>query len=102
MIGLSGLGIGRKARQFEYKPRHFDPDAEQREARRRAILGQEYAQGEYRPGMLIREGRMMRMEGKDKSTSRRGKQTLIRSAVFLVLLVAALYAMVTYMEFFNK
>lgn len=102
MIGLSGFGFRRKPRNFEYKPRHFDPDAEQREARRRAILGDEYAKGEYRPGMLIREGRMMRMESRDRDTNQRKKRTLIRTAVFVVLVVAVLYVMLTYMEQFSQ
>ena len=32
----------RKPRQFEYKPRHFDPEQEAREARKREVLGADY------------------------------------------------------------
>lgn len=102
MLGISGLGFSRKPRQFVYKPRHFDPDAEEREARRRVILGDEYAEGEYRPGMLIREGRMMRMQSRERDMSGRKKRTLIRTAVFVVLVVAVLYMMLTYMEKFSN
>ena len=32
----------RKPRQFEYKPRYFDPEQEAREARKREVLGADY------------------------------------------------------------
>ena len=51
----------RKPRQFEYKPRHFDPEQEAREARKREVLGADYQKAyencdeqEHKPGETIR------------------------------------------------
>lgn len=93
MIGFSGLGGGRKPRSFEYKPRHFDDQAEAREERRRAILGEKYGEGDYQPGVLIREGRMRRLQERERGGQRRTKRTLIRTAIFFILVVAVLYFM---------
>lgn len=87
---------GRKPRQFEYKPRHYDPEAEEREARRRMILGEDYAEGEYRPGMYIRERRLMRMQQADRDRRVRNKRTMIRSIIFLGMAVVIVYFMFTY------
>ncbi|MCL2561659.1 MAG: hypothetical protein FWE10_04990 [Rikenellaceae bacterium] len=38
MIGL-GRVWNRKPRQFDYKPRYFDPEKEQRELRKKQVLG---------------------------------------------------------------
>lgn len=97
MLGLSGLGLGRKPRQFEYKPRHWDPEAEEREARRRMILGDDYAEGAYKPGMYIRERRMLRMQEQDRERTQRSKRTAIRSAIFLGFVVAILWFMYGYL-----
>lgn len=87
---------GRKPRQFEYKPRHYDPEAEEREARRRMILGEDYAEGEYRPGMYIREKRLMRMQQADRDRRVRNKRTMVRSVIFLGMAVVIVYFMFTY------
>lgn len=102
MIGLSGIGFSRKPKQFIYKPRHFDPEAEQREARRRAILGDEATDGEYKPGLLIRESRMRRMQQSSDHTNRKAKSTLIRAAIFILLVVAVLFFMSDMFEVFLK
>ncbi len=94
MLGFSGFG--RKARQFEYKPRYWDPEAEEREARRRRILGEDYAEGEYRPGMYIRERRMLRMQERDQQRTERGRRLAIRTVFFLGGIVAVLYVMFNY------
>lgn len=94
---MSGfIGFGRKPRQFEYKPRHWDPEAEEREARRRQILGDDYAPGEYRPGMYIREKRLLRMQERERERVRRNKRGVIRTVIFLGLVVGVLYLMFTY------
>lgn len=91
MVGFSGLGTGRKPRHFEYKPRHFDEQAREREERRRAILGDQYGDGEYQPGVLIREGRMRRVQQQELRSKKRSRVTLIRTAIFFMLVVAVLY-----------
>lgn len=90
MIGFSGLGLGRKARKFSYKPRYWDPEQEEREERRRAILGDQYQDGQYKPGMLIREGRLRRMQTSSKMQNK-SRSTIIRTAIFVILVFAALY-----------
>ena len=61
-----GLFGHSSARQFEYKPRYFDPEKEARDERRRQLLGadsevvdpeKEYHPGEYvRRSMYVRRG----------------------------------------------
>ena len=89
-------GLGRKPRQFEYKPRYWDPDAEAREARRRMILGDDYAEGEYRPGMYIRERRLLRMQEREHDRSERNRRVAIRTVLFLAGVVVVLYLMYSY------
>lgn len=91
MIGLGGFGHRKKPRTFGYKPRHFDPEFEAREDRKRAILGTEYCEGEYRPGLLIREGRMKRMQSNNVRAQKASKVTLIRTAIFVGLVFGILW-----------
>lgn len=95
-MGLIFFNFKSKARQFQYKPRHYDPDAEAREARRRMILGEDYAEGEYKPGMYIRERRLLRLQEQDRLRRERNKQTWLRSIIFLVLALLVLYFMFNY------
>lgn len=94
MLGFSGFG--RKARPFEYKPRYWDPEAEEREARRRMILGEDYTEGEYRPGMYIRERRLLRMQERERERAQRGRRVMIRTVLFLGGIVGVLYLMYNY------
>lgn len=94
MLGFKGFG--RKPRQFEYKPRYWDPEAEEREARRRMLLGDDYAEGEYRPGMYIREKRLLRMQEHERERAQRSKRTALRTVIFLGGVVIVLYLMFTY------
>lgn len=90
---MIGFGTARrKARQFQYTPRYWDQEKEEREERRRAILGGEYQEGEYKPGMMIRENRMRRMRSSAR-TQRSSRSTLVRVAIFVVLVFAILYYM---------
>lgn len=93
MIGLSGLGLGRKPRRFDYKPRHFDPQAQEKEQMRKAILGDDYKEGEYQPGVLIRQGRMRRMQKQADITAKKSKTGIIRAAIFFILVTAVLFFM---------
>lgn len=96
MIGFSGIGNSRKPRSFDYKPFHYDADAEAREERKRAILGQEYQPGEYKPGMMIREGRMRRIQEQNNRAQKASKVTLIRTVIFVLLVFAILYLATSY------
>ncbi|WP_294591879.1 hypothetical protein [uncultured Rikenella sp.] len=91
------IGFGRKPRQFEYKPRYWDPEAEERKTRRRMILGDDYAEGEYRPGMYIRERRLLRMQEQERERAQRQKRNSIRTVLFLAGAVAVLYLMFNYL-----
>lgn len=90
MLGFGG--VKRKARQFHYTPRYWDQEKEEREERRRAILGGEYQEGDYKPGMFIRENRLRRMRSSVR-VQKSSRSTLIRVAIFVGLVFAALYFM---------
>lgn len=56
--------FNRKPRQFDYRPRYFDPEQEQREQRKREVLGADYKdkykteeerKADYVPGRYIRD-----------------------------------------------
>lgn len=96
MLGLSSLGARKKPRQFEYKPRHFDPELQAREERRRVILGEEYNEGEYKPGVLIRDGRMRRTQMQADKAHKDSRSTLIRTAVFVGFVFMILWMITNY------
>lgn len=91
------FGTGIKPRRFEYKPRHYDPQAEEREARRRMILGSEYEEGKYVPGMYIRERRILRMQERERVRRDQSRRTWMRSAIFLILALGVIYFMFVYL-----
>ncbi len=93
-----------KPRQFNYRPRYYDPEAEEREMRKRELLGDDYAEAyktdeeraesrkEYHPGQYINEIRMRRgviadRRKKDNKSGARQRQLLIA----IVLVAALLY-----------
>lgn len=86
------------ARQFNYNPRYFDREQEAREARRKAILG-ENGGDQYQPGSMIREGRLRRMQSSHRM-QKGSKVTLTRTAIFVVLTIAVLYIMTSLFERF--
>ncbi|CDN32081.1 hypothetical protein BN938_2008 [Mucinivorans hirudinis] len=98
MLGLNGFGHRKKPRSFEYKPRYFDSELQERENRRRAILGENYdvEDDSYRPGLLIREHRMRRMQGQARRAQKQGKVTLIRTVIFVLLVFTILWLATTY------
>lgn len=99
MLGLGGFGHRKKPREFGYTPRYFDVEAEARAERRRLIEGDAAVDStEYRPGVLIREGRMRRMQVQADKAHRNSKSTLIRTAVFVVLVFGILWLMTNYFE----
>lgn len=93
MIGLSGLGLARKPRRFDYKPRHFDPKAKEKEEMRKAILGENTNENQYQPGLLIKLNRMQRMQKQADQTAKKSKVGIIRAAIFLILVMAVLFFM---------
>lgn len=85
----------RKPKAFDYKPRYYDPEKERRDQRRRELCGPDAQapQQEYKPGMYVRnhvrDNRMYRIS-KDRD---RRRNSSLRLAVILVLLVALAYLM---------
>lgn len=61
------------------------------------ILGDDYAEGEYRPGMYIRERRLLRMQEQERERAQRQKRNSIRTVLFLAGAVAVLYLMFNYL-----
>ncbi|MEG1607152.1 MAG: hypothetical protein RR931_06140 [Mucinivorans sp.] len=99
MLGFS-FGGTRKPRQFEYKPRYWDPEKEAREERRRQILGEDYTSDNgHKPGMLILEGRLRRMQHAER-TKRGSRTVLLRTAIFVILVFGVLYFMTSYLGLF--
>lgn len=101
MIGLSGLGFRRKPRQFSYKPVFWDEAKEARAARDEAAKMNDpnyQADHSYKPGSIIRAQRLRRLQSSARQNKRSGS-TLIRIAIFLGLIVGALYFLT---DFFTK
>lgn len=93
MIGFSGFGSSRKPRQFNYKPRHFDPEAAEKQQMRKVILGEDTDSDEYKPGVLIRQGRIRRIQRQSDNTTNKARRGIIRTAIFLVLVSLVLFFM---------
>ena len=101
MLGLGGFK--RKPRGFGFKPAYWDQDKEEREERRKAVLGDEYVEGDssYKPGSLIRDSRLRRMRSANR-TQRASRSTLIRVALFVALAAFALYFLTDLMSVFAR
>ena len=93
-----------KPRQFDYRPRYYDPEKEAREKRREELLGARPAtEGEYVPGDMLRRRRMQRMM-ESEAGRRRGRKfnasfglSVVRSLMDLMIsstLLPVAFAMV--------
>lgn len=85
MLGFGGI-FGRKPRQFDYKPRYYDPQKEAREERRKELLGERYdenAPAAAEERIRGRMGALRRTGGRPD----RNHQKTFRLVVVLVLLV---------------
>lgn len=80
-----------KPRQFEYIPRYYDPEKEEREARKRAVLGDAYegpdGPADYRPGQYIHELRIRRGIIAERAKVQRRATRSLRTIIALVLLI---------------
>ncbi len=96
MFGIRVFGIN-KPRTFRMHSRYWDKEADEKELRKREILGDKYdpQNKEYQPGSIIREGQMRRLQH-SRRTSGGARTTLIRSVIFLALAFAVLYVLVNY------
>ena len=92
MFGLKVFS--HKPREFNYKPRFYDPEKEAREERRRELLGDAaYTEEELKdmkPGMYIRENMRMRRGYASKHTKERRERVMRRGMILLVILVVLL------------
>lgn len=86
----------RKANEFKYTPRYFDPEKERREQRRRELCGESTADAnkEYEVGQYIRTQRAARAEARATRQDRHGKGStfvLFAGAALILVLVYMLY-----------
>ena len=85
----------RKPKAFDYKPRYYDPEKERRELRRRELCGPDTYRpnDEYKPGMYLRE----QIHDRRCNRTDRGREvkrnSMLRLAVILALLVLVAYLM---------
>ncbi len=82
MLGFSPFG--RKPRQFNYIPRYWDPENEEREKR---LNPEKEEQKPYVPGAHIRDSRLNRLYGRDKKKKSGSSPFLMRALIALLLLV---------------
>lgn len=92
----------RKPRGFNYKPRFYDPDAEEREARKRVVLGEKYVSKEadenYVPGSMIRRHVATRRGGVADTMHKRRKKT---ASIPILIAVLALLGYLIWMWYFK-
>lgn len=84
----------RRANSFNYRPRYYDPDREEREQRRAELRGERSDDtGEYTPGKYIRTQRAAReaRRAKDEGGSRMRMWMLGVGVVLLALFLYILY-----------
>ena len=107
--------MGRKPRRFDYRPRYYDLEQEEREQRKREVLGADYAdkyksdeelradKKAYKPGVYIRNSAMER-RGIERSPRNNGGRTQRLVIIGAVLLALALWLMSTngIDEFFTR
>lgn len=87
-----------KPRQYSYKPVYYDPEKEEREARRRVSEQSAETDKKYVPGSLIHASRRARIMGTELKSSSiedadKRRRIIIRLAIFLILLFLIGYAM---------
>lgn len=82
----------RKANEFKYTPRYFDPAKEQREQRRRELCGTSSASSdeEYHVGQYIRTRREARASARAarEGRGRRGSMMVLLGGVVLIIMLA--------------
>ena len=87
-----------KPRQFDYRPRYYDPEQEARERRRAELLGEKVSASdeEYVPGQLLRNRRLQRMIDDDRKRSMARRKT--RSSMVLIVMIVLLIAAVKWVD----
>lgn len=97
-----------KPRQFDYRPRFFDPEAEAREKRKREVLGENYMENyypkeecpkknssdlddDYIPGRYLQDLRIRRGIIADRRAQEKKRMTMTRIILFIVLLALVVW-----------
>ncbi len=84
----------RRANEFKYRPRYYDPAKEARDKRRAELRGTSYngdEAEEYTPGSYIRRSNEARKERRKAEGRNNGKSNRHRVIVTIAVLLAALY-----------
>lgn len=96
MFGFRGV-YNRKPRQFDYRPRYFDPEQERRENRKKELLGADYesrygekSDAPYVPGQYIKRDMLYRRGLAQKGKAHVANVSPVRFIVILGVLLAAL------------
>lgn len=88
----------KKPRQFEYKPRFYNPEKEAREERKKELLGidpEEEKDGEYKPGQYIRKQRLYRSTQPPK---RKTEDTIVRLVRFTIMAILAAIVIIFFIK----
>lgn len=90
----------KRANEFNYIPRYFDPQKEARELRRAELTGRRLDDNEeYVPGKYIRTQREAReaRRGKEREKGRGNVLKLVAVVVFILFVVGVLYPRLVYL-----
>lgn len=97
MLGMSAFK--RKARQFTYNPRFYDPQKEERDARQRVngVINEGSKEKKYIPGSIIRAHRIKRMTYvEEKDSKQKARVIIIRFIIAMALLCLVAYFIITF------
>lgn len=89
-----------KPREFNYIPRYFNIEEEERDVKKRSKgVYSDKDNEKYIPGSIIKQGRVRRMLITEEDKDANKRAIVIRMVVFLALLLIAAYFLVTYTGF---
>ncbi|MFI3315589.1 MAG: hypothetical protein R3Y04_08010 [Rikenellaceae bacterium] len=89
-----------KPRQFNYKPRFYDPAKEDLDLKKKAYGIESDPEAEkkaYVPGSFIKEGRMRRMtNNEEEQQAEKKRRVTLRAVIFLMILIFISYVIVKF------
>ena len=91
MLGFSPFK--KHANKFNYVPRYYDPEKEERQKRRAELRGErpEDAHSEYRPGQYIRTQREARAQRQAEQGAASGRARMWKIFIVIALVMAFIY-----------
>lgn len=96
---MFGFG-GKKPRQFNYKPRFFNPEEEERERRKRfSDIDLDAKDDKYIPGSIVQHERIKRMTISEQEKALKNRSSKMRLIIFMILLILAAYFLLTFTGF---